>query len=86
MCRKFTCEDLSVFSSLERKVSMSGLTACLPTVQAVVADDPTDPDDDPNLPVPDDDPIPPEPDPGPFPADPPIIIPPLPPSGPVGPG
>jgi hypothetical protein len=79
MSRKFTFESLDLFGSLERRLSMSGLTLCHTAVQVV--------DDDPSLPVPDDDPITPEPDPGPLPpSDPPIILPPLPPSGPVGPG
>jgi hypothetical protein len=62
--------------SLERRWSLSGIASSLAAPPAILSalDDP--------LPPPD-----PEPDPGPFPGDdPPIAYPPLPPSGPVGPG
>ncbi|WP_165221973.1 hypothetical protein [Aquisphaera insulae] len=72
MCRRFVFEGLASFEGLEHRLSMSGLFAGVT---------------DPKTPA-DEDPAPkPEPDPGPLPTDePPILIPPLPPSGPVGPG
>lgn len=71
MSRSFAFESLGVYDALESRISLSCLIADIP-------DDPLDPDDEP---------IEPEPDPGPFPpSDPPIVLPPLPPSGPVGPG
>lgn len=71
MCRRFAIESLDLFDVLESKLSMSSLVSG-PAVVAAVHDDPT-PD--------------PEPDPGPLPTDdPPIVYPPIPPSGPVGPG
>ena len=70
MCRRFAIESLDLFDVLESKLSMSGLVSG-PAVAVAVVDDPPDP----------------EPDPGPLPTDdPPIVIPPIPPSGPVGPG
>jgi hypothetical protein len=74
MSRNFTFDSLNTFDGLERKLSMSALAGTVSTVTATVDDDPTPPPD-------------PEPDPGPYPGDdPPIVYPPLPPSGPVGPG
>ncbi|QEH38634.1 hypothetical protein OJF2_72400 [Aquisphaera giovannonii] len=72
MSRRFVFEGGYAPDALERRLSMSGLVSH--------AFD--------RKPAPDDDPAPrPEPDPGPLPtAEPPIIIPPLPPSGPAGPG
>ena len=73
MYRRFSFEGLDLFDSLERKLSMSGLGGVTAPVQLVVNGE---------LPPPG-----PEPDPGPLPIDdPPIVLPPLPPSGPVGPG
>jgi hypothetical protein len=70
MCRRFAIESLDLFDVLESKLSMSGLVSG-PAVAVAV----------------DDDPPPPEPDPGPLPTDdPPIVVPPIPSSGPVGPG
>jgi hypothetical protein len=66
--------------SLERRLSLSAVASWMTVSVAEIATSFT-PGDDP-LPPPD-----PEPDPGPFPGDdPPIVYPPLPPSGPVGPG
>ena len=66
-------------NALETRLSLSTIRAGFAPAAEVVAttlpgDDPTPPPD-------------PEPDPGPFPGeDPPIVYPPVPPSGPVGPG
>ena len=73
MCRRFAIESLDLFDVLESKLSMSGLVSgpAVPVAVAVVDDPPPDP----------------EPDPGTLPTDdPPIVVPPIPPSGPVGPG
>jgi hypothetical protein len=73
MSRKFAIDGLNVFDALERKLSLSALAGGITAAVTVGGDD---------IPPPD-----PEPDPGPFPGDdPPIVYPPLPPSGPVGPG
>jgi hypothetical protein len=73
MSRSFAIEGLPHFDSVERRLSLSALAGGV-VASAVVDDD--------DIPPPD-----PEPDPGPFPGDdPPIAYPPLPPSGPVGPG
>jgi hypothetical protein len=70
MCRGFAIESALQFDALELKLSMSAVT----TATVAVVDDRTPPPD-------------PEPDPGDLPTDdPPIVYPPLPPSGPVGPG
>jgi len=59
-----------LFDVLESKLSMSGLVSG-PAAAVAVVDDPPEP----------------EPDPGPLPTDnPPIVTPPIRPSGPVGPG
>jgi hypothetical protein len=71
MCRRFAIESLDLFDVLEPKLSMSSLVSGHAAVVALTDD-----------PLPD-----PEPDPGPLPTDdPPIVYPPIPPSGPVGPG
>ena len=71
MCRRFAIESLDLFDVLESKLSMSGLVSGPAVAVAVVDDPPPDP----------------EPDPGPLPTDdPPIVVPPIPPAGPVGPG
>ncbi len=74
MCRNFAIESLGLFDALESKLSMSAVAVGPTTVTALAGDDdlpPPDPEDDPgDLPTDDD----------------PIIYPPLPPSGPVGPG
>jgi hypothetical protein len=70
MCRRFAIESLDLFDVLEPKLSMSGLVSG-PAMAVAVQDDLPDP----------------EPDPGPLPTDdPPIVYPPIPPAGPVGPG
>ncbi len=72
-CR-FAFEGLDLFDSLERKLSMSCLWGYTTTTVVPVSDG--------HVPPPG-----PEPDPGPLPTDnPPIVLPPFPPSGPVGPG
>jgi hypothetical protein len=80
--RKYRSYRFSTFcESLEQRLSLSGISALI-TPPAVVVK--------PTLPgrVVVDDPVPdPEPDPGDLPTDePPILVPPIPPSGPVGPG
>jgi hypothetical protein len=71
MCRRFAIECLDPFDVLELKLSMSGLVTGTAVAAAVHDDPPPDP----------------EPDPGPLPTDdPPIVYPPIPPAGPVGPG
>ena len=71
MCRRFAIESLDLFDVLESKLSMSGLVSGPAAAVAVVDDPPPDP----------------EPDPGDLPTDdPPIVVPPIPSSGPVGPG
>jgi hypothetical protein len=73
MCRRFAIESVLQFDALELKLSMSGM-AVTATAAVALVDDSTPPPD-------------PEPDPGDLPTDdPPIVYPPLPPSGPVGPG
>ena len=73
MSRRFAIDGLDGFDSLEQKLSMSVMGGNM-TMVAPVADG--------KLPPPG-----PEPDPGPLPIDdPPIVLPPIPPSGPVGPG
>jgi len=73
MYRRFSFEGLDLFDSLEQKRSMSGLGGATTTMATVFPHE---------LPPPG-----PEPDPGPLPIDnPPIVLPPLPPTGPVGPG
>ena len=72
MYRRFSFEGLDLFDSLEQKLSMSALGGVATTVAPARCEFP---------------PPPPEPDPGPLPiGHPPIVLPPLPPSGPVGPG
>lgn len=72
MSRRFVLEGLDRFDVLERKLSMSGVGTSFTTMAPAHG----------VLPPPG-----PEPDPGPFPIDnPPIVLPPLPPTGPVGPG
>ena len=70
----------ALHDSLETRLSLSTISSGLAPPAAVVTP----------ITMPVGDPIPPpdpEPDPGPFPGeDPPIVYPPLPPSGPVGPG
>ncbi len=74
MCRNLTIESLGLFDALETKLSMSAVAISPTAVTAAAGDD--------DLPLPD-----PEDDPGDLPTDdPPIIDPPMPPSGPVGPG
>ncbi len=71
MCRKLAIESLEFFNVLEQKLSLSSLLAGHAVAAAIVDDPPPDP----------------EPDPGDLPTDdPPIVYPPIPPSGPVGPG
>lgn len=73
MSRRFAIEGLNIFGALERKLSLSGLSSGSTLAVTLFEHE---------IPPPD-----PEPDPGPFPGeDPPIVYPPLPPSGPVGPG
>ena len=73
MSRRFAFEGLNGFDLLEQKLSMCAMGGGIITM----APEPTG-----ILPPPN-----PEPDPGPLPIDnPPIVLPPLPPSGPVGPG
>ena len=70
MSRRFAIEGLDRFDSLEQKLSMSVLAGGATMVAPADEGNP-----------------PPEPDPGPLPIDnPPIVLPPLPPTGPVGPG
>jgi hypothetical protein len=77
--RAFAFSDFS--GSLESRISLSAIRAGILLTSEVITS-PTTGMDDPNIPPPD-----PEPDPGPFPGeDPPIVYPPVPPSGPVGPG
>jgi hypothetical protein len=71
MSRAYVFEGLSSFDALEQKLSMSAMSAGITSSQ--VANDPPPPG--------------PEPDPGTLPSDdPPIVYPPMPESGPVGPG
>ncbi len=71
MSRSLAIESIDLFDVLEPKLSLSGLLPAQHVAAAVVDDPPPDP----------------EPDPGDLPTDePPIIYPPIPPSGPVGPG
>jgi hypothetical protein len=71
MSRRFAIECLELFDVLEPKLSMSGLVSGHTIALSVHDDPPPDP----------------EPDPGPRPTDnPPIVYPPIPPAGPVGPG
>jgi hypothetical protein len=73
MSRTFAIEGMGRFDLLEQKLSMSVVGISPATVAPV---------NNGELPPPG-----PEPDPGPLPIDnPPIVLPPLPPSGPVGPG
>jgi hypothetical protein len=80
--RKYRSYRISAFHEpLEQRLSLSAIQSPVTAPPAVVASFVSSPDDNPT-PVPD-----PEPDPGPLPTDdPPIVYPPLPPSGPVGPG
>ncbi len=71
MCRNLAIESMDSFDILESKLSLSTVVSAH-TVTVALVDDPR--------PAP-------EPDPGDLPTDdPPIIYPPIPPSGPVGPG
>jgi hypothetical protein len=72
MRRNRLVPGLDAFGSLEQRISLSAVSLATTRVAIVSTD----------LPPPE-----PEPDPGPFPGDdPPIVYPPVPPSGPVGPG
>jgi hypothetical protein len=71
MCRRLAIDSLNPFEMLEAKLSLSGAGSSTAVAAAIVDDPPPDP----------------EPDPGDLPTDdPPIVYPPIPPSGPVGPG
>ncbi len=71
MCHSLAIEGFEMFDVLEQKLSLSSLVASHAVVAVVDDDPPPDP----------------EPDPGDLPTDdPPIVYPPIPPSGPVGPG
>jgi len=78
--RKYRSYKISAFcESLEQKLSLSAINSLVTAPPALVTRAVSHSVDDP---VPD-----PEPDPGELPTDePPILIPPIPPSGPVGPG
>jgi hypothetical protein len=79
--RKYRSYKISAFcDSLEQKLSLSALNTLVTSPPALVTRAP--------MHVVVDDPVPgPEPDPGDLPTDePPILVPPIPPSGPVGPG
>jgi hypothetical protein len=80
--RKYRSYKISAFhESLEQRLSLSAINCPVTAPPVIVTSAVSRLDDDP---IPDPDP---EPDPGPFPGDdPPIVYPPLPPSGPVGPG